>query len=219
VRARARDTVRGGAQPRDYGLPAVRINLVRCSITAIRTASVTLERCLVSAIRPASFTLERNIVTAEVANVQTRTIRSALRFAAYADDLVVVVTGNSRRELETQGQCVVDIIMDWCRFAKLQISERKTEAIVLKSDVIARNPIGRRGGARPDRKRKTNTRTVDFGSRPPIIRIGNSKIGFKETVRYLGVHIDKGLKVRSHCAYLNSKVGLLFDKLGRLAKA
>jgi len=75
------------------------------------------------------------------------------RFAAYADDLVVVVSGNSRRELETEGQRVVNVITEWCRFAKLQISERKTEAIILKSDAIARNPIDRRGGARPDRKR------------------------------------------------------------------
>jgi len=141
------------------------------------------------------------------------------RFAAYVDDLVVVVIGNSRRELETEGQHLVDIIMDWCRFAKLQISERKTEAIVLKSDVIARNPIGRRGGARPDRKRKNVKKTVDFKNRPPIIKIGNTSIKFKRTVRYLGVHLDKNLKVRSHCEYLNSKVGLLFAKLGRLARA
>jgi len=141
------------------------------------------------------------------------------RFAVYADDLVVVVNGNSRREFETEGQRAVKVITEWCRFAKLQISERKTEAIILQSDAIARNPIDRRGGARPDRKRKTIKRTVDFGNRPPIIKIGNSRIGLKQTVRYLGVHLDRNLKVKSHCEYLNSKVGLLFAKLGRLARA
>jgi len=82
-----------------------------------------------------------------------------------------------------------------------------------------KNPIGRRGGARPDRKRKNVKKTVDFENRPPIIKIGNTNIKFKQTVRYLGVHLDKNLKVRSHCEYLNSKVGLLFAKLGRLARA
>jgi len=81
VCARTCDTTRDGAQSPSYGLPAVRINLVRCSVTAIRTASVTLERCLVTAIRPASFTIERNIGTAEVVKVQTHAIRSALRIA------------------------------------------------------------------------------------------------------------------------------------------
>lgn len=142
------------------------------------------------------------------------------RFAAYADDLVVVVNGNSRREIEAEGQRVVNRITEWCRFAKLQISERKTEAIILKSDAIVKNPIGRRGGARPDRKRKNNkNKTVNFENRPPIIKIGKTNIRVKQTVRYLGVHLDRNLKVRSHCEYLNSKVGLLFAKLGRLARA
>jgi len=65
VCARSRGTTRGSAQSPGYGLPAVRINLVRCSVTAIRTASVALECCLVSAIRPASFILERNVGTAK----------------------------------------------------------------------------------------------------------------------------------------------------------
>jgi len=46
------------------------------------------------------------------------------RFAAYADDLVVVISENSRRELETEGQRAVGVITEWCRSAKLQISER-----------------------------------------------------------------------------------------------
>lgn len=142
------------------------------------------------------------------------------KFVAYADDLVVVVSGNSRRDIEINGQRAVDLIAKWCESAKLQISDRKTEAIVLRAEERSRNPIGRRGGARPDRKRRTNVkRVMDFENRPPNIRINGSNIGFKKTVRYLGVHFDKCLKVRSHCEYLNSKVGPLFQKLGRLARA
>lgn len=36
---------------------------------------------------------------------------SNIIFAAYADDLVVIVDGNSRREIEIEGQRVVDIII------------------------------------------------------------------------------------------------------------
>ena len=140
-------------------------------------------------------------------------------FAAYADDLVVVVNGDSRAEIETEGQRVVDAIVSWCQMAKLQLSERKTEAILLKSDVITRKPIGRRGGARPDRKRKTTRKIIDFGNKPPTIRVNKTKIGFKSMVRYLGVHLDRGLRVTSHCRILKDKVESLFHKLGRLARA
>lgn len=58
------------------------------------------------------------------------------RFTAYADDLVVVINGNSRKEIETESQRVINTIINWCRFAKLNISERKTEAIVLRSNAI-----------------------------------------------------------------------------------
>lgn len=141
------------------------------------------------------------------------------RFAAYADDLVVVISGNSRYELERKGQEVVDRIVSWCESAKLEISRKKTEAIILKNGTIERNPIGRRGGDRPDRKRKINKKKADLTSRPPTLKIGNDSIRFKSTVRYLGVHFDKEMKVRSHCEYLDKKLESLFGKLGRLARA
>ncbi|XP_070170902.1 fatty acid synthase-like [Polyergus mexicanus] len=138
---------------------------------------------------------------------------SNILFAAYADDLVVIVNDNSRKDIEVEGQRAVSLITDWCKFAMLQVSERKTEAIVLKSNAIVRNPIGRRGEDRPDRKRKNNRRIVDFVNRPPTIKINNAKIRFRETVRYLGVHLDRCMKVKSHCQKLSSKTGLLFGKL------
>lgn len=141
------------------------------------------------------------------------------KFAAYADDLIVVISGNSRNELEKKGQEAVDRIVSWCESAKLDISKKKTEAIVLKNGTIDRNPIGRRGGDRPDRKRKNNKKKADLTSRPPTLKIGEDAIKFKETVRYLGVHFDRELKVRSHCQYLDKKVESLFSKLGRLARA
>lgn len=140
-------------------------------------------------------------------------------FVAYADDLLVLVEGDSRREIELAGQRNVDTIINWCAGAKLQISEQKTEAILLRSSEIHRAPIGRRGGDRPDRKRKTNKRKVDFESRPPVIKIGTTSIKFKNSVRYLGVHFDKNMGVSAHCQYLGNKVGSLFDKLGKLARA
>lgn len=44
---------------------------------------------------------------------------SNIRFTAYKDDLVVIVNGNLRREIEVEGQRAVDLITNWCEFAKL----------------------------------------------------------------------------------------------------
>ena len=98
------------------------------------------------------------------------------QFVAYADDLIVIVSGNSRKELETAGQKIVDKIVGWCKSAKLELSEKKTEGILLKSEEIIRNPVGRRGGDRPDRKRKTSKRKTNFEGRPPVIKIGKTRI-------------------------------------------
>lgn len=107
---------------------------------------------------------------------------SSFRFAVSADDLVMVVNRNSRREIEVKGQHAVDLITNWCKFANLQVLEQKTEAIVLKSDAIICKPIGRRGGDRLDKKRKMNKNSVDFVNRPPTIKLNDAKIKFKETV-------------------------------------
>jgi len=68
------------------------------------------------------------------------------QFVAYADDLIVVINGNSRREIEQRGQEIVNEILDWCRLAKLEISKSKTEGTTLKCEKIREAPIGRRGG-------------------------------------------------------------------------
>jgi hypothetical protein len=50
------------------------------------------------------------------------------RFAAYADDLVVLVKGNLRSEIEVEGQQITNKIIDWCKSAKLEISQKKDQS-------------------------------------------------------------------------------------------
>jgi len=89
----------------------------------------------------------------------------------FAEDLIVVINGNSRSEIEQRGQKIVDEILDWCRLAKLKISKSKSEGITLKCEKIRKAPIGRRGGDRSDRKRKqVRERKVDLANRPPVIK-------------------------------------------------
>ena len=138
-------------------------------------------------------------------------------FIAYADDLMVLIEANSRRELETKAQSVINEIIEWCKSAKLRISEKKTDAIMIRNKTIKRAPIGRRGGTRPDRKRKT-TRNNKIGSRLPILKIGASNIPYEKSIKYLGVYYDEGMHVQTHYKYLSEKVTKLFHKLGRVAR-
>lgn len=139
-------------------------------------------------------------------------------FVAYADDLLVMIQGRSRRDIEDRAQRVVNRIVDWCTGAKLQLSERKTEAVLLQNNWVRRVPIGRRGGDRPDRVRRAQ-RMPNMANRYPTIRIGNSRIAFKASVRYLGINFDKCMGVTSHCRYLRDKMESLFAKFGKIAKA
>lgn len=96
---------------------------------------------------------------------------SKVNATAYADDLPVIVDGDSRKELEEKGNHVVIFIDE-------TISERKKKAIVLKSDWVKRKTIGKRGGQRLDRKRKAAIK-IDLANRPPtteeeiILNLGN----------------------------------------------
>ena len=139
-------------------------------------------------------------------------------FIAYADDLMVLIEANSRRELETKAQSVVNLIAGWCKSAKLSISEKKMVATMLRNGEIKRAPIGRRGGARPDRKRKS-TRNSKAGTRLQIVKIGVNKIPFVKSIKYLGVYYDEGMKVRTRGKYLHGKITNLFSKLRRVARA
>lgn len=112
-------------------------------------------------------------------------------FVAYTKDLTVIVNGESRKELEMKGQLITNRREEWYRVAKLQISTRKTEAILLRGDLIRKAAIGRREGAHPDRKRKAvRAKKSNLVSRPPTIRLGYTNVEFKITVKYLGIYCD-----------------------------
>ena len=127
-------------------------------------------------------------------------------FVAYADELTVVVKGDSRLQIETRGQEVVDLINNWCTEAQLELSKTKTEMIYFKYT--------------PDRKRRRrNLRYQSDGNiRPPKISVAGTKIKLKESVCLLGVHIKQNIKMSEHVNYLTKKLQRLFGKLRKSQK-
>ena len=64
-----------------------------------------------------------NIIFDELLRILEDTVPD--NFIACADDLMVLVEANSRRELETKAQSIVNLIAAWCKSAELSISEKE----------------------------------------------------------------------------------------------
>ena len=56
-------------------------------------------------------------------------------FVAYADDLACVMKGDTRSEILTYSERVIEILTTWCNSHKLRISEKKTVAVQLKGSL------------------------------------------------------------------------------------
>lgn len=123
--------------------------------------------------------------------------RQGLEAVAYADDLIVIIDGNSRLQIETLGQIVVETIEQWCNEQKLVVSSQKSEMIFLKYP----------SGVQPHR-------------RPPTIHLGGQRMRLEKSIRYLGVYLDEKLVgMKTHCAKLESRTRNLFNALGKVARA
>ncbi|KAK9295481.1 hypothetical protein QLX08_010208 [Tetragonisca angustula] len=119
--------------------------------------------------------------------------RSGNGSIAFADDLIVVVSADSRSGIETKANEVTRELSEWCKRQKLQISETKTEMILLKGFLDIK--------------------------RPPIVKIGDKSLKMNSKVRYLGVHFGTRLNVTPHVDYITTKTRNIFSGLVKLAKA
>lgn len=112
---------------------------------------------------------------------------------AYADDLLVLITGNSRRELEIKANSITELIVQWCKQHKLQLSEAKSEMLLVKGFLDTR--------------------------RPPTVKIGQISLKMPQSVRYLGLHFGPRLNVTPHVKQITDKSKKIFNRLACIAKA
>ena len=112
---------------------------------------------------------------------------------AYADDLLAIVSGKSRRELEQRAQRVATRIAGWCSERKLSLSAEKTTMMMVRGGLCA--------------------------SRPPTVQIGGCGITLQTTMKYLGVTFGAGMSVAPHARSTAAKAREMFGKLAGLAKA
>lgn len=118
---------------------------------------------------------------------------SGYRSIAYADDLVVTISGNCRKSIEQQANLVVETISKWCRNHKLQLSQSKSEMILLKGFLDIK--------------------------RPPTVKIGQSSMRMASAVRYLGVHFGLRFNITPHIKHITRKSKTTFNRLSHIARA
>lgn len=112
---------------------------------------------------------------------------------AYADDLVLVVSANSRRSLEVALQHLVDHTLEWLGRNRLSVSQGKSVAVML------------RGSLDPNR--------------PPTIRSPAGSFRWASEHRYLGVIVDSGLTFIPHAKAVREKTQAVASKLFRIRRA
>ena len=111
----------------------------------------------------------------------------------YADDVVVLVTGKSRNELEAYGEQAIKGAERWCSNHKLKLSKDKTVALMLKGK-------------------------FDEERRPRIPLLGKN-IKFKSEVRYLGILLTEGLGLTAHVKYIANKAKTTMNNMVSVVKA
>lgn len=111
---------------------------------------------------------------------------------AYADDLAVIIRGNSRNELESRAATVTREIEGWCGDHKLKIAPEKTYAMLMKGKL--------------DRERR------------PKIVMGGTRIQYCEVTRYLGVQLDARMGFVEHLKRARDKVTNYAMTVRRMAR-
>ena len=110
---------------------------------------------------------------------------------AFADDLIVVDSANTRREIEARANNVTRALYTWCKQQKLELSTTKSDVILLKGFLDIK--------------------------RPPTVKINCTSLKMRPTVRYLGVKFGTRLNVKPHID-ITTKARNLFSGFMKLAR-
>jgi len=116
--------------------------------------------------------------------------RHECKVVAYADDLLLVVEGRSRVELEEKGTKWMNIVCEWSEKVGVSVSESKT---VMKGSLM--------------------------GARYPSICVYGKRIKYSKCVKYLGVWISERMNFKLHLESLIKKITNVIGKLRRVLKA
>lgn len=111
---------------------------------------------------------------------------------AYADDLLLIVEGDSRAALERVGCSNVEIVSAWGREVGVDVSISKTVMMILKGILAT--------------------------TRPPSVKLNGVTLAYKKEVKYLGVTIGERMNFRNHLEAIKNKLPPLVGAMTRMTK-
>lgn len=107
-----------------------------------------------------------------------------LKFTAYADDLILMISTSDLNQLEIKLRESFDIINSWCTTTELKLNLDKTKFMLLNKRKIPRD-----------------------------IKLYDNRVSLSKDLKYLGVVIDKNLTWNSHLEHLENKINKLLSRI------
>lgn len=112
-----------------------------------------------------------------------------ITMVGYADDLAVSITGNDENDIKVKIVKIVTKIKDWMETHNLKLAADKTEAVLLVT--------------------KRKIKEITF-------KIDESNITTKNSIKYLGIYLDKNLRFKEHIKQIGKKAEQIAMSLSRI---
>ncbi|KAK2577563.1 hypothetical protein KPH14_012910, partial [Odynerus spinipes] len=119
--------------------------------------------------------------------------RSGCKVVAYADDVLLMIEGRNRVELERKGTEWMTMVCDWGESVGVRVSEDKTVMMLLKGKLAE--------------------------TRCPNVRMNERCVRYVQRVKYLGVWMGERLNFRVHLESLREKSVRVVGKLRRVLRS
>lgn len=115
------------------------------------------------------------------------------KVVAYADDLLMIVDGQNRMELERKGTEWMGIVSEWGVNVGVNVSKEKTVAMLLKGRLSV--------------------------ERPPGVCVNERRVKYVTSVKYLGVWMGERMSFRPHLECMRRKCVSVVGKLRRVLRS
>lgn len=112
--------------------------------------------------------------------------------SAYADDLFIMLHGESRLELERKGEEAMRMVTRWGSNVGVSVAMDKTVTMLLKGKLSL--------------------------SRPPHIKIDGASLKYVTQVKYLGITMSERMGFDPHLASLRGRISLVVGQLRRVLR-
>ncbi|MGC8733369.1 MAG: RNA-directed DNA polymerase, partial [Halothiobacillaceae bacterium] len=117
-------------------------------------------------------------------------IERQTEYCAYADDLVLLVEGQSRSDIEKKAGALMRVVSDWGSRSGVDVAWEKTQMMLLRGALSV--------------------------SRPPCVKVNGKSLQYVKELTYLGIRFGERMNFLPHLGYLRKKLLAVAGKLRRI---